>query len=272
MKIIGADERLAEKRGAKILIVGPTGIGKTRYCARSIPRARSSSTRGRRPLRARRAGRHYPCRRLAHRRRSCVQDRRAKPVVPADQRLQHSTLRSRRWSAPNLDRYDTIFVDSITEIARLSFRHAEQQPEAISERTGARTPAPLTACMAGRWCVGCSNCSTPAERTSSSSPCSSASPTNSTVHRMATAARGRQDRARAPRHRRPGRHHAVGRFRRWQACARLCVHVAKPVGISRERSQRPARTIRAARSRQTDRQAYSDHEQPGSRGCLNTGE
>ena len=27
--IIAADERLAEKRGAKILIVGPTGVGKT---------------------------------------------------------------------------------------------------------------------------------------------------------------------------------------------------------------------------------------------------
>ena len=29
MKIIGADERLAEKRGVKMLIVGPTGVGKT---------------------------------------------------------------------------------------------------------------------------------------------------------------------------------------------------------------------------------------------------
>src|SRR6516225_6835842 len=29
MKIISADQRLAEQRGAKILIVGPTGVGKT---------------------------------------------------------------------------------------------------------------------------------------------------------------------------------------------------------------------------------------------------
>jgi ABC-type phosphate/phosphonate transport system ATPase subunit len=29
MKIIGADERLAEKRGVKALILGPTGVGKT---------------------------------------------------------------------------------------------------------------------------------------------------------------------------------------------------------------------------------------------------
>jgi hypothetical protein len=38
---------------------------------------------------------------------------------------------------PGLDRYKNIFVDSITEMARLSFRYAEQQPEATS-RTGAK--------------------------------------------------------------------------------------------------------------------------------------
>src|SRR5262249_5990692 len=37
---------------------------------------------------------------------------------------------------PNLDRYQTIFIDSLTAISRLSFRYAEQQPEAYSERTG----------------------------------------------------------------------------------------------------------------------------------------
>jgi len=36
----------------------------------------------------------------------------------------------------NLDGYDTVFVDSITAVSRLSFRWAEQQPEAFSERTG----------------------------------------------------------------------------------------------------------------------------------------
>ena len=38
----------------------------------------------------------------------------------------------------NLDRYDVVFVDSVTAISRLSFRWAEQQPEARSERTGAK--------------------------------------------------------------------------------------------------------------------------------------
>src|SRR5262249_5515714 len=36
----------------------------------------------------------------------------------------------------NLDRYSTIFIDTITAASRLSFRHAEEQPEAFSERTG----------------------------------------------------------------------------------------------------------------------------------------
>ena len=36
----------------------------------------------------------------------------------------------------NLDKYDTVFVDSITAISRLSFRRAEQQPEAFSDRSG----------------------------------------------------------------------------------------------------------------------------------------
>ena len=34
----------------------------------------------------------------------------------------------------HLDKYSTIFVDSITAISRLSFRYAEQQPEAFTPR------------------------------------------------------------------------------------------------------------------------------------------
>ena len=36
----------------------------------------------------------------------------------------------------DLNRYTTIFLDSLTMITRLSFRWAEQQPESFSERTG----------------------------------------------------------------------------------------------------------------------------------------
>jgi hypothetical protein len=37
---------------------------------------------------------------------------------------------------PGLDAIDTVFIDSLTALSRLSFRHAEQQDEAWSERTG----------------------------------------------------------------------------------------------------------------------------------------
>ena len=51
---------------------------------------------------------------------------------------------------PGLDKIDTLFIDSLTAISRLSFRHAEQQPEAFSANAPARRIcAAPTACMAG---------------------------------------------------------------------------------------------------------------------------
>jgi hypothetical protein len=36
----------------------------------------------------------------------------------------------------NRDQIDNLFIDSLSALARLSYRHAEQQPEAYSERSG----------------------------------------------------------------------------------------------------------------------------------------
>jgi AAA domain len=137
MRIISADERLAERRGAKILLVGPSGVGKTSQLRTLDPRRTLFLDIEAGDL--------------------SVQD------VPVD------TLRVDDWPtardiacriggpnpsyAPtacysqahcdavggvldNLDRYDTLFVDSITAVSRLSYRWSEQQPEAFSERTG----------------------------------------------------------------------------------------------------------------------------------------
>ena len=51
-------------------------------------------------------------------------------------RTQQAHYRAVGGALEDLDRYDSIFVDSITAFSRLSFRWAEQQPEAFSERTG----------------------------------------------------------------------------------------------------------------------------------------
>jgi hypothetical protein len=137
MRIITADERLAERRGAKILLVGPTGIGKTSQLrtldtARTlfldveagdlavldlaVPTIRIDDWQTARNLACRIGGpnKSFPP-------TACYS--------PAHYEAIDGPLE-------DLDRYDTIFVDSLTAITRLSFRHAEQQPEAISERTG----------------------------------------------------------------------------------------------------------------------------------------
>ena len=137
MKIISADQRLAERRGAKILIAGPSGVGKTSQLRMLDPATTLFLDVEAGDL--------------------SVQD------VPVD------TLRLNDWTAArdsacriggpnpsysptacysqahfdaiggpldNLDKYETLFVDSITAVSRLSFRWAEQQPEAFSERSG----------------------------------------------------------------------------------------------------------------------------------------
>jgi hypothetical protein len=137
MKIISADERLAELRGVKALIIGPSGVGKTSLLRTLDPA------------------------------RALFLDIEAGDLSVQDVAV--DTLRVDDWATardiacriggPNqsyaptacysqahydavggaldsLDRYDTLFIDSITAASRLSYRWSEQQPEAFSERTG----------------------------------------------------------------------------------------------------------------------------------------
>jgi DNA polymerase III delta prime subunit len=139
VKIIGATERLAERRGVKILIVGPTGVGKTSLLRTFPDPARVLFAEGE-------AGdlsvqdllvdtiriNDWPtARNLACRIGG------PNPSFAPTSCYSQAHYEAVGGPLENLDRYDVIFVDSITAISRLSFRWAEQQPESFS-RSGAK--------------------------------------------------------------------------------------------------------------------------------------
>ena len=137
MKIIGADERLAEQRGVKALIVGPTGVGKTSLL-RTVNQASTlfvdieagDLSVQDMPLDTIRVDDWPTARDLACRIGG------PNPSFPANACYSEAHYQAVGGALDQIDRYDTIFVDSITAVSRLSFRWAEQQPEAFSERTG----------------------------------------------------------------------------------------------------------------------------------------
>jgi hypothetical protein len=139
MRIIGADERLAEQRGVKIQIVGPTGVGKTSLLHTLNPASvlfvdieAGDLPVQDLPLDSVRVDDWSTARDLACRIGG------PNPSFAPTACYSQAHFEAVGGALENLDRYDTIFVDSITAVSRLSFRWAEQQPEARSERTGAK--------------------------------------------------------------------------------------------------------------------------------------
>jgi GTPase SAR1 family protein len=140
MKIITADERLAEKSGVKLLIIGPSGIGKTSLL-RTLSAEMLATTLfvdieagdiavADLPVASIRPRRWEECRDLA-----CALGG-FNPALPAtacyseahyNQVMQNSEL-------AQLASYQNLFVDSLTAAARLCFTWSEQQPEAVTDR------------------------------------------------------------------------------------------------------------------------------------------
>jgi hypothetical protein len=137
MQIISADERLRERRGAKILMMGPPGVGKT-WQLRTldpastlfvdieagdlavldlpVPTVRIEDWPTARDLACRIGG-----------------PNKSFPPTACYSQAHYEAVGG---ALEGIDNYHTIFVDSLTAISRLAFRWSEQQPEAFSERTG----------------------------------------------------------------------------------------------------------------------------------------
>jgi hypothetical protein len=137
MQIISADERLRERRGAKVLIVGPTGVGKTSLLRTLNPdrvlfidvEAGDLAVLDL-PVSTIRLDDWQTARNLACR---IGGPNKSFPPTAAYSPAHYEAIGG---ALEDLGRYETIFIDSLTAITRLSFRWAEQQPESYSERTG----------------------------------------------------------------------------------------------------------------------------------------
>lgn len=140
LPIISADQRLAERRGVKGVLVGKSGIGKTSQLWTLEPastlffdlEAGDLAVEGY-------AGDTIRPRTWQECRDFAVFIGGPNPALREDQPYSEAHFKAvcDRFGDPSsLDKYDTVFVDSITVAGRLCLQWCKGQPQAYSEKTG----------------------------------------------------------------------------------------------------------------------------------------
>ena len=141
LPIISADERLAERRGIKGCIFGKSGIGKTSLlvdAGASAPRLFFDLEAGDLAIEGW-AGDTIRPRTWSECRDFAVFIGGPNPALRDDQAYSqaHFDAVTERFGDPAaLDRYETVFIDSITVAGRLCFQWCKGQPQAFSDRNG----------------------------------------------------------------------------------------------------------------------------------------
>ena len=140
LPIISADERLAERRGIKGAIFGKSGIGKTSLLWTLEPAATLFFDLEAGDL----AIEGWPGDTIRPRTWSECRDFAVfiggpNPALRDDQvysRAHYEAVAERFGDPAALDRYQTVFIDSITVAGRLCFQWCKGQPQAFSDRNG----------------------------------------------------------------------------------------------------------------------------------------
>jgi len=140
LPIISAEQRLAEKRGVKLVLLGKAGIGKTTQL-KTLPESSTlfvDCESGDLSVQDWRGDTMRP-KTWPEFRDLVVFLAGPNPALVAEQPFSqaHYDHVCEKYGDPRqLDRYDTYFVDSITVLSRLALTWARVQPAAYSERTG----------------------------------------------------------------------------------------------------------------------------------------
>jgi len=140
LPIISADERLKENKGIKGCIFGQSGIGKTSLLWTLDPKSTLFFDLEAGDLAV--EGWSGDCIRPKTWEECCdfaVFIGGANPALRPEQKFSQAHFDSvcQKFGDPkSIDKYETIFIDSITVAGRLCFQYAMGQPEAISDKSG----------------------------------------------------------------------------------------------------------------------------------------